>query len=52
MPTITKYRVISESEGWITEYESRVKAEQRATDLNRERGVPEDHYVKEVEEVF
>lgn len=52
MTVITEYRVISETEGWITEYNSREKAEQRANELNAESGVPDDHYVEQVDEVF
>lgn len=52
MPVVTEYRVISESEGWITEYDTKAKAERRANELNQERGVPDDHYVEKVSEVF
>jgi len=52
MAVITEYRVISDSEGWITEYGDRESARKRAEQLNQETGVPDDHYVEQVDEVF
>ena len=51
MPTVTEYRVISASDGWITEYNDRDSAEERADQLNNMHGVPDDHYVKKYTEV-
>ena len=52
MPVITEYRVVSESEGWITERNSRESAEKRKEELNNMNGIPNDHYVEKVDEVL
>jgi len=52
MPTETEYRVISESEGWVTERDERESAEDRAEEFNQDPRLPDDHYVEEHTEVF
>jgi len=49
MKTVTEYRVVSDKDGWITEYRDRDKAKDRAQKLNQEAGVPEDHHVEDVD---
>jgi hypothetical protein len=48
----TEYRVISESDGWVTEYDTEDKAEQRARELDNKGDLPSDHYVEEHKEVW
>lgn len=48
MKTI-EYRVVSDTDGWITEYDNRQDAKKRAEQLNDEHGVPNDHHVEEHE---
>lgn len=43
---ITEYRVVSETDGYITQYDTRADAESRADQLNNENGVPDDHHVE------
>ena len=52
MPTLTEYRIISESEGWITESDDKEYAQKRAAEMNAESSLPDDHYVEEHTEHF
>jgi hypothetical protein len=44
--SLIEYRVISETDGWITEYNNKKDAERFAQEANEEHGLPADHYVE------
>ena len=52
MMRIVRWRVISESEGHVTDRDSRADAEKRADEMNEEVGLPDDHHVEKHVEVY